>query len=37
MEEMYTIQYELKESKEKVCKLQKENEQLRKYIIKKDE
>jgi hypothetical protein len=37
MEAMYTIQDELKESKEKVSKLQKENEELRKYIIKKDD
>jgi hypothetical protein len=37
MEAMYIIQDELKEEKEKVYKLQKENEGLRKYIIKKDD
>jgi hypothetical protein len=36
-EEMYKIQEELKESKENVSKLQKDNEELRKYITKKND
>jgi chromosome segregation ATPase len=36
MEEMHKIQDELIEAKEKVSKLQKDNEELRKYIIKKN-
>jgi hypothetical protein len=37
MEEMHKIQVELKESKENVSKLQKDNEELRKYITKKND
>jgi len=37
MEEMHEIQVELKESQKEVFKLQKDNEELSKYIIKKDD
>jgi hypothetical protein len=35
--EMHKIQMELKESKENVSKLKKDNEELRKYITKKND
>jgi flavoprotein len=37
MEEMHKIQVELKESKENVSKLKKDNEEIRKYITKKND